>query len=233
MFIAIVGADRRAKGSLGGRLLATTGLVWVLILVQSNAPGTLAQGLFVFDNYVYDRGKPIIDEPIHVLDRATGACIRPFGDDWHAELLGSVPARGVSLTPLSPILEFAPPFGPGYLGKVLEVPGTVSGDIAEVYIRAFQGPDFDTAGVRAVAGPFTVQLVMPPGTPNYVSLPPGSLDMCIPEPGTIALLAAGMAALGLARRQTRPFPGRQRAFRGRGGDLGADPSVKEDRNRAG
>jgi hypothetical protein len=107
MSIAFVGADRRVKGSLGPRWLLTAGLMPLLILLQSNSPCALAQGLFFFVNYEYFGGKPLFDEPIHVLDPATGACIRPFGDDWHAELLAAVPARGVGLTPLSPILEFA------------------------------------------------------------------------------------------------------------------------------
>jgi hypothetical protein len=199
MRVNIVHNDRRARCSLGSRWLPSTALVWIVMFLQCNWPPGFAQGLFDFVNYYYFAGKPLIDEPISVLDPATGDCIRPFGDDWHAEVLAAVPAKGLGLTRLWPTLEFAPPFGPGYLGHVFEVPGSQGGDIAEVYLRAFQGPDFDAAAVRGIAGPFTVPLVSAPGTPNEVFLPPGSLDMCIPEPSTMALVAVGIVALCFGR----------------------------------
>ncbi len=164
----------------------------VALLVCHPAPA-FSQGSFAFSN-------ARVGEPIRVFDPVHGACILPLGDDWHADFLAGVPAKGLALAPVSPALDFYAGFGPGYLtGHIFYMPGTVGGDVAEVYVRAFRGPSFDAATARGIAGPFTVILVAPPGGPYELSLPPGSLDMCIPEPRTMALLMAGLAGLCIAR----------------------------------
>jgi hypothetical protein len=115
---------------------------------------------------------------------------------------------------VSPALDFYEPYGPGFLiGRTIAVPGGHSGDIADVYVRVFQGPNYDSALTKARAGPFPVRLVEAPGAPDTLYLPPGSLDMCIPEPKTAALLGLGIITLWLAIGQRMTATGRAEKHR--------------------
>lgn len=154
-----------------------------------------AQGQVVFNNRV----PPDINARVLCPDGVSG-----LDSTFSAQLFaGPVGTSTGLLTPLFPITPFRSGAAAGYVVPVdVTVPGIPPGAQATIVMRAFFGPSFTNSPVKMEGAPFTVTLgggLLPPA--NLIGLQgfttPGGPNLCIPEPATNAIIAAGLLWLGL------------------------------------
>ena len=158
-------------------LLAITGTV------------ALGQGTYIFANRIAP------EAPVSIMDTTTGECVRPEGDAWHIQLLAGPQGTPLqNLQPVGPILSFMAGARAGYaFPSLVIVPGS-GNQLEDVLVRVYSGTDWASSVSRAEAGPFTLEIIVPPGSSPNLPLELNSLNFCVPEPSTLSL---GLSGLGL------------------------------------
>lgn len=129
--------------------------IQILLLMHASMLGAFADGEIIFNNRV----APDIDAPFLRLDGSG------LGMGYWAQL---VMVQNGSMTPLYPITNFRtnPPAAAPYVNQVsVTVPGVESGQQVTLRMRAWKGPDYESAECKAESGEFTITVgggVMPP-----------------------------------------------------------------------
>ena len=158
-----------------------------------------AQGTINFSTRI----SGVVDAPVFRPDGTPAGA----GTPMNAQLfLVSGSGGAATYTALSPATTFrASPPGTAQAYVIppatpVTVPGIAGGSPATIVLRAWEGPNYDTATVKAQSNPITITLGgggSPPAVPaNLVGLQP-----IIPEPSTFALGLLGSVALLCRRRE--------------------------------
>lgn len=162
---------------------------------------SLAQGVLIFNNRITGQ----VDAPVSRCD-GTGA-----GEGVSAQLF-LITGSGTSqqYVPLEPATTFRTTSAAAAYYVVqpqsyVVVPGVSGGQQATLVMRAWAGPDYESAIVRGQSNPVTITLgfPFPPSPiPDAVLVGLQGFSLCIPEPSALTLACLGLTAF-LYRRPRR------------------------------
>lgn len=158
------------------------------------------QGTFAFNN----RALPDVNAQVVLSTDATGSSLA--GDAYSWQLVGG--ATGSALSAAQPLATgiFRTGAAAGYIdagtGAAIAVPGVADGAKADVWMNIYQGANA-SGSILSTFGPYTVQLSLPPATPNFLPMGTSPLTVqSIPEPTTLALGLIGLSSLLFIRRRS-------------------------------